>query len=375
MPALLRDRDEFVIGAAVLGTGLGVLNLHYTSDWGWILAVVMLPALVVRALWRSMPGWLLLLWVTIPTLLGDAAVVTQSAYLVVITALAVVAAGRTRRLDTVIMFLCLVSPFLIWLLETNNWHRGIGAWLWFSGLLIGWGFGHVVGRQFALIDELKRTRTRLAETAVAEDRQRIARDLHDLVGHSFTVVLLHLSGARMILTASPAQVAQVTEAAEALRRAEAVGRTGMDELRQALMLMHQGSHALGPLEPDELERLLGTYRDAGMRIDIDIAGDMEGVSAAPRIVLHDVLREALTNVAKHASSPVATIHIGIDRDRVDVRVESALRPNSPRAGAGMGLAGLEHRVAAVDGTFQARPDRDHWVVQAQLPRRLTGAPA
>ena len=369
MPSPLRDRDEFVIGAAVLGTGLGVLNFHYTVDWGWILALLMLPALIVRTVWRSMPGWLLLAWVLIPTLVGDALVVTQSAYLVVVTALAVVAAGRTRRLDTVVMVLCLVSPFLIWLLETSNWHRGIGAWLWFSGLLIGWGFGHVVGQQWALIDELERTRTKLAETAVAQDRQRIARDLHDLVGHSFSVVLLHLSGARMNLASSP------TEAEEALRQAEIVGRRGMDELRQALMLMHQGTHSLAPSEPGELERLVAAYRDAGMRIDVHVAGDMDGVSAAPRIVLHDVLRESLTNVAKHAGSPEATIRIEVDPDTLTVRVESALGSRCPREGAGMGLAGLEHRVAAIDGTFQARPDRAHWVVQARLPRRLAGATA
>jgi signal transduction histidine kinase len=369
MPSLLHDRDGFVIGAAVLGIGLGVLNFFYTADWGWILALLMSPALIVRAVWRSMPGWLLLSWVMIPTLVGDALVVTQSAYLVVITALAVVATGPARRSDTVAMALCLVSPFLIWLLETSNWHRGIGAWLWFGGLVIGWIFGHVVGQQWALIDEQVRTRTKLAETAVAEDRQRIARDLHDLVGHSFSVVLLHLSGARMNLTSSP------TEAAEALRQAEAVGRQGMDELRQALMLMHQGTHSVAPCGPGELERLVASYRDAGMRIDIDTAGDMDGVSAAPRIVLHDVLREALTNVAKHAHSPEATVRIRVDGDWVTVRVESALGMSSPHAGTGMGLAGLEHRVAAVDGTFQAQPDHEHWVVQARLPRRLSGASA
>jgi signal transduction histidine kinase len=230
----------------------------------------------------------------------------------------------------------------------------------------------VVGQQWALIGELERTRTKLAETAVVEDRQRIARDLHDLVGHSFSVVLLHLSGARMILTTSPGEAA---EAAEALRQAEAVGRRGMDELRQALMLMHHGTHSLAPAEPGELERLVASYRDAGMRIDIDVAGDMDGVSAAPRIVLHDVLREALTNVAKHARSPAATIRIGIDRDRVSVRVESALDGRSADRGTGLGLVGLEHRVAAIDGTFQAEPDREHWVVQAHLPRRLAGASA
>lgn len=128
------------------------------------------------------------------------------------------------------------------------------------------------------------------------------------------------------------------------------------------------------VEPGELDGLLGKYRDAGMRIDIDVAGDMDGLSAAPRIVLHDVLREALTNVAKHARSPDATIRIGVERDKVTVRVESALGANTA-PGSGMGLAGLEHRVAAIDGTFQARPDRGHWVVQARLPRRLTGASA
>lgn len=371
MPSSLRSREEFVLGAAALGTGLGVLNLYYTASWGWIVAVLMLPALIVRVFWRSMPGWLLLSWVTIPTLAGDAAAVTRSAYLVVTTAVAVVAAGRRGRLDNAVLTLCVVSPFVIWLLETNDWHRGLGAWLWFGGLLVGWGFGHVVARQFVLIDELERTRTMLAKTAVAEDRQRIARDLHDLVGHSFTVVLLHLSGTRMLLASSPQDT---DEAIEALRQAEVLGRHGMDELREALMLMHQGSPSLTPIEPAQLDTLLCTYRDAGVRIDIHVDGDIDAVSAAPRMVLHDVLREALTNVAKHARSPEATIRIGISRESIDVHVENSLGPACPPARGGMGLAGLDHRVAAIGGTFRAQPDRGRWVVQAQMPRRLSGAP-
>ncbi|WP_082860206.1 sensor histidine kinase [Alloactinosynnema sp. L-07] len=369
MPSLLRDRDEFVIGAAVLGSALGVLNLAYAVDWGWILALLMFPALIVRVFWRSMPGWLLLSWVMIPTFIGDAAVVTQSAYLVVTTALAVVAASRSHWLDTAVMALCLASPFVIRILGNSEWYRGIGAWLWSGGLLIGWAFGHVVGQQWALIDELERTRIKLAEIAVTEDRQRIARDLHDLVGHSFSVVLLHLSGARMILTSSPA------EATEALRQAEDEGRRGMEELRQALRLMHRGSQSLTPFEPGALDRLLASYRDAGMRIDLHIAGDLDDLSAAPRIVLHDVLREALTNVVKHARSPEATIRIAVDRGGVTVRVQSALGSTTQQPGTGMGLTGLEHRVAAIDGTFQAWPDHEHWVVQARLPRRLAGASA
>lgn len=137
--------------------------------------------------------------------------------------------------------------------------------------------------------------------------------------------------------------------------------------------MHQGTHSLAPTEPGELERLVAGYRDAGMHIDIEVAGDVDGLAAAPRIVLHDVLREALTNVAKHAHSLEATIRIGADRDGVTVRVESPLASDSPPPSTGMGLDGLEHRVTAIDGDFEARPDRDRWVVQAHLPLRLTGA--
>ncbi|MBW4717193.1 sensor histidine kinase [Saccharothrix obliqua] len=370
MPSLPRGRDQFAVGAAVLGTGAGVLNLAYAVDWGWVLAVAITPALVVRVWWRSMPGWLLLSWVAVPTVVGDALVVTQSAYLVLTVALAVVAADAPRRVEHVLVVLCLVSPFVIRLLDTNGWHDGIGGWIWFGGLLIGWGFGHLARRQWALIEELERTRTKLAETAVAEDRQRIARELHDLVGHSFSVVLLHLSGARMTLEASPTGTAAV---ADALRQAEDVGRRGMDELRQALLLMHRGARSLEPFEPGDVERLVEGYRAAGMRVHVEIEGDMDQVSAAPRIVLHDVLREALTNVAKHARTPEAEVRIDIVDDRVTVRVESALGTTPGRAG--MGLTGLAHRVSAIDGTFEARPDRARWVVRAGLPRRLAGAAA
>ncbi|MGI5186847.1 sensor histidine kinase [Promicromonospora sp. CA-289599] len=190
----------------------------------------------------------------------------------------------------------------------------------------------MVGQQWALIEELDRTCTRLAETAVAEDRQRMARDLHDLVGHSFSVVLLHLSGARLNLASSPA-------------------------------------------EAEEVDRLVARYREAGMRIDLDVARDLDDVSTAPCLVLHGVLRETLTNVAKHAPAPEAAIRIDGDLETITVRIENTLGPATPHADAGLGLAGLEHRVAAIDGTFLAGPDRDHWAVEARLPRRLVGSAA
>ena len=280
-----------------------------------------------------------------------------------------VAAGRPRRLDTVVMVLCLVSPFLIWVLGTNNWHRGIGAWLWFGGMLIGWGFGHVVGQQWALIDELERTRTKLAETAVAEDRQRIARDLHDLVGHSFSVVLLHLSGARMILDL-------LTRGG---RGGAAPGR-GRGPRRHGRTAPGPDAHAPGHphartrSSPANSTAWSARYRDAGMRVDLEVTGDIDGVAAAPRIVLHDVLREALTNVAKHARSPEATVRIGVDRDRVTCgsRARSVRRSASgQRHGSGRARTpGGRHR-----RHLRGAAGRRALGGPGRLPRRLAGASA
>lgn len=374
MLSMLRDRDEFVIGAAILGTALAVLNLAYAQEWGWIPALVVLPAMAARAWWRTMPAWLLLTWTLVPTLVGQAADRTVSDYMVVIVAIVVVAAHRPGRLDQALIGLCVLSPFGLWALGTSEWHEGIGSWIWAGGLVIGWAYGTSIGQQWDLIDELERTRTKLAEAAVADERRRIARELHDVVGHSFSVVLLHLSGARMILDSAP------EEASAALRDAEDVGRRGMDELHQALLLLRDGTETLAPAEASDLDRLVGRYRAAGMRVDLAIDGDLPALPAGPSLVLHDVVREALTNVAKHGAEKAATIRITIDGDVVDVQVENGLPaepPGSPGpapTGAGLGLAGLEHRIAAVGGTFDAGRCGDRWVVVARLPDTLAGAP-
>jgi signal transduction histidine kinase len=366
MLTLLRDKHEFVVAAAILGTALAVLNVAYSADWGWIPALVLLPALAVRALWRTMPSWLLLLWVAVPVVVGEAMVKTPIAYLVLVVAIVVVTAYGASRVDNVLIVLCVLSPFALWLFAPSSWNHDLGAWTWASGLVIGWIFGSVIGQQWQLIAELERTRTALAEAAVADERQRIARELHDLVGHNFAVVLLHLSGARMILDSSPA------EAVDALRRAEDVGRQGMEELRQALVLMRDGTESMDVVTKGDVKRLVGTYVRAGMDVDVEVVGDVEAVSGAPGIVLHDLIRESLTNVAKHAGRPSAALHIRCTDDHIVVRVDNplAVGASDERTRAGSGLAGLEQRVEALGGRFDAGLVEDRWVVEAAVPTRL-----
>jgi signal transduction histidine kinase len=364
MPTLLRDRNEVLVAVAVLGTALGALNLALSSGWGWILALLTLPALAIRAVWRSMPGWLLLTVVTVPSMIGNGLGVTESAYLVTVAAATVVAAYEPRPIDLVALAACALSPFVPWAMDLSGWHGALDSWVWSGGLVLGSVFGFALGEQWKLIEELERTRTKLAEVAVTDERHRIARELHDLVGHSFSVVLLHLSGARMLLDTAP------DEAAAALRDAEEVGRTGMEELRQALLLLRDGTERADPVAAIDLFRLVDGYREAGMDLTLEVVGEVHAVSAGPGIVLHDVIREALTNVAKHASSPIASVQVIADGAEATVQVASPIRAGAIREGSGVGLAGLEHRVTAIGGTFEAGPVGERWVVDASVPSRL-----
>jgi signal transduction histidine kinase len=375
---MFRDREELVIGAAILGTGFSVLTLANSTGWGWLVGLLILPALIVRARWHSMPGWLLLLWVGVPVVAGEASGGTKSAYLVLFVAVVVVAAHRPRRFEHVLIAVFMCSPLAIWLFADAHWYNAVGASIWFGGLLTGWALGNAIGCQWELIDELEATQQQLADAAVTAERQRIAGELHDVVGHSFSVVLLHLSGARLALESG----ADPTEAAAALRQAEDVGRRGMDELREVLQLMRDGSESLVPIDAGDISLLIDRYCDAGMRLDVDVVGDPCAASTGCTLVLHDVVREALTNVAKHAPTPEAAVRIRIQEGGVQVRVDSALPvpvpavvtpPPAPRDG--LGLAGLEQRVAAIGGSFSAAPEGERWVVEADLPGRLTGAPA
>ncbi len=330
MLPVLRDRDEFLFGSAILATAFGVLNLATVSGWGWIPALVMLPAMPLRTIWRSMPALVLLSWVGIPTVIGEANDVSTNAYFVVIVALSIVAADGPTTRDHLAMIAFLASPLGLWAARVPDYVE-LGPWTWMAGLALGWLFGAIVGQQWGLIDQLADSRTLLARAAVMEERQRIARELHDLVGHSFSVVLLHLGGARAMLDPS------AVEAATALRQAEEVGRRGMDDLRQALLLMRTDAVTLTPVEAGGLPRLIGTYTDAGMQVDLTIEGDGESLHSGPGIVVHDIVREALTNVAKHARRPWASIALTIDEGvtlRVENELRAARRRRRARAGSG-----------------------------------------
>ena len=362
----LNDREEFAIGAAFIGVALAVLATATATGWGIPVIGSLIVLMAVRSRWRTMPNWLLLGWTAAAVIPAEAAKMCTNGYLVAGVAIVLALSSGVNRLEAALAVGLTVSPLALWLGGVPD-YKDFGPWTWMAGMGIGLLFGAVISRQWDLIDELTETRHQLAETAADAERQRIAREMHDVVGHNFSVVLLHLSGARSVLGSDP------DRAADALRRAEEVGRRGMEDLRETIGLLRSGSESLQPV-PDaaDLAALVDDYRQAGLEVSASLDASVDQVAGAARMVTHDVVRESLTNCAKH--EPSAPVHVTVDVSSatVTVSVENGRTSTSPTID-GAGLTGLRQRVEALNGDLLAGPRdgrTDAWIVRARIPRAL-----
>ncbi|THA86856.1 sensor histidine kinase [Streptomyces sp. A0592] len=211
-----------------------------------------------------------------------------------------------------------------------------------------------------------------AERAVAEERRRIARELHDIVAHHITAMQLMAGGAR-------ANLAHDTEAArEALVTLEDSGRIALREMRQLLDVLRAGE------EPDEtppapqpgagdLERIVTESRLAGTETEFTVDGPVRPLPPSVGLTLFRIVQEALTNIRKHAGQARARVRLTYHPDAVAVEVcddgaGAPLPAARPAAGTGYGLMGMHERVALQGGTLEAAArDGGGFRVAARLP--------
>lgn len=221
--------------------------------------------------------------------------------------------------------------------------------------------GVLLRRATRLTDELRAAEGELADAAAREERHRIARDVHDLVAHSLTVVVLHVGGARRLLRSDP-------DAAEAaLMEAERVSRESLDAIRGAIGMLRDDDES--DAASLDLERLVTTYRSAGLPVELRVSGTAEPLSLPLRLTLYRVVQEALANAARHrAPGASATVEVGIDDHAVVARVSNEFPPGSTDPVAdGFGLVGLREQAASLGGELSSGPEGDSWVVECRLP--------
>jgi signal transduction histidine kinase len=246
-----------------------------------------------------------------------------------------------------------------------------GSLFFAGGVGIAWLAGVMVRRQEELTDELRALHAESLDHAASTERTRVAREVHDVVAHSLTVVMLHLTGARRLLRTDPAR------ADEALARAEDVGRESLDSIRQVVSLLRT-SDTSGTDVPlpgvDDLPALVERYASSGLDVGADLSLTSQDVEPAAGLALYRIVQESLTNVLRHA--PGSHVEVSVRRDGDAARVRVADDGPAPGCAAavtggrvGMGVRGMGERVRALGGELAAGPAGSGWAVEATVPLR------
>ncbi|MFI6567608.1 sensor histidine kinase [Streptomyces sp. NPDC050534] len=205
-------------------------------------------------------------------------------------------------------------------------------------------------------ERAERTREEEARRRVAEERLRIARDLHDVVAHHIALVNVQAGVAAHVMDKRPDQ------AKEALAHVREASRSALNELRATVGLLRQSGDPEAPTEPapglDRLDELVGTFRSAGLHVDVARADQGTSLPAAVGLAAYRVIQEALTNVQKHAGTEakaeVSVVRVGPNVE-ITVLDNGATEDDEPASGGGHGLLGMRERVTALRGTLTTGP--------------------
>ena len=212
----------------------------------------------------------------------------------------------------------------------------------------------------ARLSALEREQVDALRRATEHERARIARELHDVVTHNVSVMVIQAGAARKVMDTTPEQ------AREALLAVEAGGRAAMAELRHVMGLLTMDSDGPDPaggtdLTPqpdlDRLDELVARVRDTGIPVELTRSGRPRPVPSGVELAAYRVVQEALTNTVKHAAGASSTVLVdyGAEQLRVEVTDTGGAPSASAATGAGHGLIGLRERLAVYGGTLHTGP--------------------
>jgi signal transduction histidine kinase len=237
---------------------------------------------------------------------------------------------------------------------------GIGNFVFITLIfVVVWVIGFALGRKFEEADEAReraaraeREREDRARAAVAEERARIARELHDVVGHSVSVMTVQASGVRRLLR--PDQERE----RDALLVVERTGREALAEMRRMVGVLRRPEEApaLAPQPSlEHLDRLVAQAREAGLDVDLRIEGEAVELPAGVDLTAYRLVQEGLTNAIKHAQAKRAEVVVHYSDGEVEVTVTDDGRGVGTGDGGGHGLVGMRERVSVYGGDLDAGP--------------------
>jgi signal transduction histidine kinase len=315
---------------------------------------------------RNVPLWVVALAVVVPVVVAQRSG-SHEPLMFEVSVLAFVVGRWSGSLTAAVALglLAVASPVAVGLIEPQG---NISVAIWILGIAFPWLIGRAVFRQGELAAALQAARRELAEQALLEERRRIARDVHDFVGHGLAAVMLQVTSARHVLRRDPAA------AEEALLSAEDVGRRSMQELRRTVALLRSDDEpgVLPPVPPAlEIPALVDHARAGDLAVELRIRGDLSEIPPSVGLALYRIVQEALANAARHAPRARTVLELNLSDGHVLLVAETAgpvvaASANEPQRHH-FGLIGMRERATALGGEFAAGPTPDGWRVSCQLP--------
>jgi signal transduction histidine kinase len=344
--------------AAFIAIGLALMNPSPPAAVAAAVVAVGAGALLVRG-WRP-----LLLYAAVATagvaVLGHGTSASVGWFAICLLAVwCVLIGGRRDGLVYLTGTLALFAVEWLWVEPDPGW----GAWM--AGTTFAVLGALLIRHDRELVSQLRAAQAGLAERARAEERNRIARELHDVIAHTLTVSLLHVTSARLAVEHDPA------DAARALAEAERLGQESLAEVRLAVGMLHRNDDPgrTAPLPgAGDLPALVERFRSAGADVTLAVEGDTGRLPATTGLAVYRILQEALTNAVKHAPGSPTAVRLGVHADAVRLAVDSAAEPGT---GTGLGVPSMRERAEALGGSCQAGPGGRGWLVQAALPLAAT----
>lgn len=361
-----RRFNALTLVAATVGWGVALVD---AADWVWLPLLLPLAVFTARVVEPRIPAWTILV-VAVPVVVGiNVDLNAEGAFFLLCMGAFAVTAEDCRWVPSrAIVVAAALSP----LVDVAASQPAVRDWnwpFWSMGIAVSGFFGAVLAEQRRSALALAEAQQQLATQAAGEERRRIAREVHDLVGHSLTVVLLHVTGARRLVRRDP------DEAETALADAERVGRSALADIRRTVALLREDGEGRAPTPNAlDLEALIDESCAAGMEIDAVVPAAVTSLDETTGLVVYRIVQEALANAARHAPGARTEVHIDVAPDRVGVEIcnDAATRPAQATTDGGSGLVGMEERAGALGGTLLAGPHGRGWRVRAVLPR--TAAP-
>lgn len=352
------------------------LNLGHLVGPAWVVALVYVVTALALVWRRRAPVVVLAFIVSL-----DAAVyltygAPEGLGSLLPTVVAVYAVGRWSPPGAVVVAAPLAALGVVVHELTDPIYAVSGANAVFYAVVVAaWPLGNAFRRRAAQAADLRQQAVDLtqrgeavAREAVDAERARIARELHDIVGHGLSLIVLQQVGASAALDKS-----MVPEAQELLANSERVARDTLTEMRRLLGLLRAGSAADGDLRPQpgihDLGMLTRDAELAGATVRTEVSGIPIALSPGLDLTAYRILQESLTNVLKHARPPDCEVCIAYEPDHLRLEVTDRGRPVA--AGPpGRGLAGMAERVSIYNGTLAYGPaPTGGFAVLARLPLR------